>query len=141
MTETTLGDYLQRHCRRLFLRDLSQSVRIGVHAFEHAGAQRILFDIDLYVPLARSTPQQDRIDEVVDYDFVRTVVSAQIAKGHIELQETLCDAVLAALLEHPQVVAARVSTRKPDVYPDCAAVGVEAFRAKPSVPPITAALS
>jgi dihydroneopterin aldolase len=26
-----------------------------------------------------------------------------------------------------------VSTRKPDVYPDCDAVGVEIFRAKPGV--------
>jgi len=32
------------------------------------------------------------------------------------------------------VVAARVSTRKPDVYDDCDAVGVEAFRAKPRHP-------
>ena len=31
------------------------------------------------------------------------------------------------------VMAARVSTRKPDVYPDCDAVGVEVFRAKPGV--------
>jgi dihydroneopterin aldolase len=29
------------------------------------------------------------------------------------------------------VQAARVSTAKPDVYPDCAAVGVEVFRCKP----------
>jgi dihydroneopterin aldolase len=37
------------------------------------------------------------------------------------------------LLEHTGVMAARVSTRKPDVYPDCEAVGVEVFRAKPGV--------
>jgi 7,8-dihydroneopterin aldolase/epimerase/oxygenase len=31
---------------------------------------------------------------------------------------------------HPRVRAARVSTEKPDVYPDCAAVGVEVFGIK-----------
>ena len=55
-------------------------------------------------------------------------------QGHIDLQETLCDTVLAAMLAHPQVVAARVSTRKPDVYDDCDAVGVETFRHKPPRP-------
>ena len=73
------------------------------------------------------------LDEVVDYDFIRAIVHARIAQGHINLQETLCDDILNRLLEHTGVMAARVSTRKPDVYPDCEAVGVEAFRAKPGV--------
>jgi dihydroneopterin aldolase len=130
MTPIPLSDPLLRDCRRLFLRGLSRPVRIGIHDFERTAPQRIIFDIDLYVPLAQSTPQRDHIDEVVDYDFVRHAVSDLIEKRHIELQETLCDALLDALLAHPQVVAARVSTRKPDVYPDCDAVGVEVFRSK-----------
>ena len=135
-------DPLLTDCRRIFLRGLSRRVRIGIHDFERAAAQRILFDIDLYVPLIQTTPQCDRIDEVVDYDFVRNEVTQITERGHIDLQETLCDAVLAALLAHPLVVAARVSTRKPDVYDDCEAVGVEAFRRKPApgAPPPTTAL-
>ena len=128
---TSTIDPLLADCRRIFLRGLTRQVRIGVHDFERAAAQRILFDIDLYVPLAHTTPQSDHIDEVVDYDFVRDAVTRIVAQGHIDLQETLGDAVLAALLAHPQVVAARVSTRKPDVYDDCDAVGVETFRRKP----------
>ena len=135
-------DPLLTDCRRIFLRGLSRRVRIGIHDFERAAAQRILFDIDLYVPLIQTTPQCVRIDEVVDYDFVRNEVTQITERGHIDLQETLCDAVLAALLAHPLVVAARVSTRKPDVYDDCEAVGVEAFRRKPApgAPPPTKAL-
>ena len=41
--------------------------------------------------------------------------------------------MLALMLAHPNVAAARVSTAKPDVYPDCAAVGVEVFGIKESV--------
>jgi dihydroneopterin aldolase len=67
-----LGD-----CRRIFLRGLlTRHVRIGVHDFERVAAQRIIFDIDLYVPLADNTPRNDRIDEVVNYDFVRDEVIA-----------------------------------------------------------------
>jgi dihydroneopterin aldolase len=47
------------------------------------------------------------------------------------LQETLCDALLNNLLLHPQIVAVRIQTRKPDVYPDCAAVGTERIGYKP----------
>ena len=117
-------------CRRLFLRDHVVLVRIGVHEFEKQAAQRILVNVDLYVPLVASTPRHDDIAYVVDYDFVRRLVAERVSRGHIQLQETLCDDLLAAMLAHPHVRAARVSTEKPDVYPDCAAVGCEVFAIK-----------
>ncbi len=121
------------NCRRLFLTGLTVQANIGVHDFEHQAPQRLIIDVDLYVSFEGTRPKDDRIDEVVDYDFVRAVVHERIARGHIGLQETLCDDILTRLLDHTGVMAARVSTRKPDVYPDCEAVGVEAFRAKPGV--------
>ena len=124
---------LLRHHRRLFLQGLCVPVRIGIHDFEQAAPQRIIFDIELYVPLHDTTPHDDHIQEVVDYDFVREVVHTRVAQGHINLQETLGEDILTALLAHPGVAAASVSTRKPDVYPDCEAVGVQTFRAKPGV--------
>jgi dihydroneopterin aldolase len=117
-------------CRRLFLRDHEILIDIGVHEFEKRGAQRVLVNVELYVPLAHSTPRADDLAEVVDYDFVRERIAERVARGHIQLQETLADDILAAMLAHPQVRAARVSTEKPDVYPDCAAVGVEVFAIK-----------
>ena len=118
-------------CRRLFLRDYEVQVRIGVHDFERQGAQRMRVNVDLYVPLAQTTPTRDTLDEVVDYDFIRGAIAERVARGHIELQETLADDLLRRMLAHPQVRAARVSTEKPDVYPDCDAVGVEVFGLRP----------
>ncbi len=117
-------------CRRLFLSDYEVWINIGVHDFEKKGEQRVLINVDLYVPLALSTPKADQLSEVLDYDFIRRTISERVSKGHIHLQETLCDDVLALMLAHPQVRAARVSTQKPDVYPDCASVGVEVFAIK-----------
>lgn len=114
-------------CRCLFLRGYEVMIRIGVHEFEKKGEQRLLINVDLYVPLAASTPRHDRLSEVVDYDFIRDTVARRMAQGHIHLQETLVDDLLHALLAHPQVRAARVAAEKPDAYPDCAAIGVEVF--------------
>ena len=114
-------------CRRLFLRDYEVWINIGVHDFEKKGEQRVLINVDLFVPLALSTPTHDKLDEVVDYDFIRRSIAERVARGHIHLQETLVDDVLQVMLAHPRVRAARVSTEKPDVYPDCEAVGVEVF--------------
>jgi dihydroneopterin aldolase len=119
-----------RDCRRLFLRNYEVMINIGVHEFEKKGEQRVLINVDLYIPLALSTPKDDQLDEVVDYDFMRETIARRMAQGHVQLQETLCDDVVKAMLAHPNVRAARVSTMKPDVYPDCEGVGVEVFQIK-----------
>jgi 7,8-dihydroneopterin aldolase/epimerase/oxygenase len=117
-------------CRRLFLRNYEVRINIGVHDFEKQGEQRVVINVELFVPLAFSTPTEDKLREVVDYDFMRSTIAKRVDRGHIHLQETLCDDVAAALLAHPNVRAVVVSTEKPDVYPDCDAVGVEVFRIK-----------
>ena len=117
-------------CRRLFLRDYEVWINIGVHDFEKKGEQRVRINVDLFVPLAQSTPRADKLAEVLDYDFIRREIMARVAQGHVHLQETLADDVLKRMLAHPMVRAARVSTEKPDVYPDCDAVGVEVFGIK-----------
>jgi dihydroneopterin aldolase len=61
---------------------------------------------------------------------MRETIKSLSNKGHIHLQETFCDEIIAAMLMHPKVLAACISTAKPDVYPDCHSVGVEVFRMK-----------
>ena len=138
MTPTTMLPTLTHpdltNCRRLFLRNYELHINIGVHEFEKKGEQRVLINVDLFIPLTLSTPQNDQLQEVVDYDFIRSTIAKRMAQGHIQLQETLCDDVLNALLAHPKVRAVRVATEKPDVYPDCESVGVEVFRIKQDKP-------
>jgi dihydroneopterin aldolase len=117
-------------CRRIFLREVLVDANIGIHAFEKAGPQKLVISVDLFVPLALSTPLHDKIHEVLDYDFVRSTVRHRIDQGHINLQETLVDDLVRALLAHPLVRAVRVSSEKPDVYADVEAVGIEVFRFK-----------
>jgi len=117
-------------CRRLFLRNYEVWINIGVHDFEKRGEQRVLINVDLYIPLAVSTPKDDDLAEVLDYDFMRRTIGQRVKQGHVHLQETLCDDVLALMLAHPLVRAAKVSTEKPDVYPDCDSVGCEVFGLK-----------
>ncbi|ALS59988.1 dihydroneopterin aldolase [Pandoraea norimbergensis] len=117
-------------CRRMFLRDYEVFINIGVHDHEKRGEQRVLINVQLFVPLSDSTPVADKLDEVVDYDFMRETIAKRVGQGHIHLQETLCDDVAEALLAHPRVRAVGVSTEKPDVYPDCHSVGIEVFKMK-----------
>lgn len=118
--------------RRIFLRGLSLDMRIGVYAHEMGATQRVSIDVDVY--LAPPTkPVQDDIRNVLDYDFIRDEVQAFIADRHINLQETLAEAVAEICLARPEVLAVRVATSKPEAYENCDFVGYEVFRVKRTV--------
>ncbi len=124
-------------CRRLFLRDYEVWINIGVHEFEKRGEQRVLINVDLYVPLALSTPKADELDEVVDYDFIRRIDRAARAQGHIHLQETLGDDVLRADARRTRACAPRACRpRSPTCTPIATrsaskCFGIKAHRIEP----------
>lgn len=112
--------------RTIFLRDFEVIASIGIHTFERQNPQRIIIDVELFLaPDAAGGDGEDRIETVLDYDFLRERIRKIVEGRHFNLQETLCAEILDLCLARAEVAGARVSTRKPDVYPDCDSVGVE----------------
>lgn len=110
----------------ILLEGLELSIGLGIHDHERAAPQRI--SLSVWLTASYDAPPADRIDAVVDYDFLRQGILALGQGRHIELQETLCDEVAAlALGADPRVREVRVRSMKLDVYPD-ARVGCEVIR-------------
>ena len=109
----------------IILEGLEVAMRLGIHPHE-AVPQRVRLSVwmtvDYPVP-----PSADAIEEVLDYDFVRTGVRALAEGPGFALQETLVEAVAALCLADARVREVRVRSVKPDVYPD-ASVGCEVVR-------------
>jgi dihydroneopterin aldolase len=110
--------------RKIMLEDFDLPVDIGFHDFEIGTPQRLRINIEVWLS-ATHFPQCDSIDLAWDYDMLRSAVLALVAGRRFNLQETVVHEVYAIVAAREGVSAIRVSTRKPDIYPDCAAVGVE----------------
>lgn len=106
----------------ILLQGFEVTANIGVHDFEKTAPQRLLIDIELHLASA-ARPETDDISQTLNYDFLRTKTQALLALRHYELQETLAHDIASFCLANPQVTAATIYTRKPDVYPDCASIG------------------
>ena len=125
---TLLLDPRLAQCRRIFLRDWAVDANIGVYSVERQGTQQLVLNVDVFVSLAACTPRRDELDEVFDYDTVRSIVQERFARGHINLQETLVDDIAAELLRRPGVQAVRISSEKTEIYASVAGIGVEVLR-------------
>lgn len=115
---------LKPKSRKIMLEDFDMPVDIGFHDFEIGTPQRLRVNIEVW--LAESAfPQCDTVASAWDYDVLRTSVLALVQGRRFNLQETVAHEIYALVAARHGVEAVRVSTRKPDIYPDCAAVGVE----------------
>ena len=117
-------DSLQPRTRKIVLEDYRLDLDIGFHDFEIGNPQRLLVTIEVWVD-ERGFAAGDEAGRAWDYDFLRTEIGALVAGRRFNLQETVVREIYDLVAARRGVTALRVSSRKPDIYPDCAGVGVE----------------
>lgn len=110
--------------RRIRLEEFVLTASIGIHPEEKQARQRVLVTVELDVT-ALHAGKGDRIERALDYDFLRREIIALAKDRHFNLQETLAEGIARICLARRGVKRVRVSTRKPDVYPDCKSIGFE----------------
>jgi dihydroneopterin aldolase len=112
---------------RIFVHDYVLEVEIGVHHNEKGVTQRVRFSVDIDIA---SDPKnlEDDIDRTLDYDYVINGIKAIIARGHINLVETLAEDVAKHCISHPRAQRVEVMIEKLDKDPG--AVGVQIVRRK-----------
>ena len=110
--------------RKIILEDFRLPISIGIHDFERSAPQMVIVNVELTIADDMPDPK-DRIEDAVDYDFIRAGIMSIVKNRHFNLQETLCQEILELALRRGGIKRAKVSTRKPDVYPDCKSIGFE----------------
>lgn len=113
--------------RHVFIRDLLLPCSIGVHQHEKVEPQQIRINLDLAVKESTDT-LNDQIKNVVNYEEIVIGVRALIARGHVNLVETLADDIATMCLEDLRVRSVLVRIEKLDVFEDATSVGVEIER-------------
>ncbi len=109
---------------KIFVRDFVLPVEIGAYSFEHGKTQKMRFDVTAEV--VRVARNAEQLRHVVSYDLIMDGIRAIIAKGHVELSETLAEQIAAFILENPRVLKVVVRAEKLELGPG--GVGVEIER-------------
>ena len=117
-------DSLRPRSAKILLDSLEVQADIGFHDFEVGSPQRLLVTVEVWLDQVIA-PEADDPANAWDYDHVRRQVTELAAAGRYNLQETLAEAINERLASMHGVRALRVTTAKPDIYPDAKGVGVE----------------
>lgn len=123
-THGLVPDHLRPRTRKIVLEDYQLDLDIGFHAFEIGNPQRLLVTVEVWVEESAFAADDDA-DAAWNYDYLRTGIADLVAGRRFNLQETVARKIYDLVAARRGVTALRVATRKPDIYPDCAGVGVE----------------
>ena len=119
-----IPESLRVRTRKIVLEGLELSLDIGFHDFEIGAPQRFLVTVEVWIDAA-SFPEDDVVEGAWTSDYLREEILGLARAGRFNLQETFARRVYDLVAARHGVVGLRVVTRKPDIYPDCAGVGVE----------------
>ena len=112
---------------KIIVKNLKLDMRIGIYDFEKSDDQQVIVNIELWVTNA-AAGESDNHDDAVCYEATVRAVQKIAAAGHINLLESFVEEIADACLENTQVEKALVRAEKPDIMPECGAVGVEILR-------------
>ena len=73
----------------------------------------------------------DRLEDVVCYEEVANNIRSMVARGHVNLVETLAEKIADMCLKDEKVRAARIRIEKLDIFEDAVSAGVEIERFSP----------
>lgn len=102
----------------LFVRELEIRMYLGIHPHEKAAPQRVLLSVE-----ARTADVSGAVGDFIDYDAIVEFIRGYNG-ARIDTQEELAQSVHSFVRSLPGVRKARVTSCKPDIFTDCAAVGV-----------------
>jgi dihydroneopterin aldolase len=101
------------------VRDLSVPTVIGVHDWERAIEQTLVFNVDMVPATAdvRTPAASDDLADALDYSAVADTIAAVVRDGQFQLIETAAERVAERLLSDYKLTWLRLEVRKPIAAP------------------------
>lgn len=118
---------------KIHLDGLAVMADIGFHEFEVGTPQRLLISVEVWLD-DTATPAGDEAANAWNYDHLRLEIERIASSRRFNLQETVAREVYDWIAARAGVKALRVSTSKPDVYPNARGVGIEIASFSGTVP-------
>jgi len=120
---------------RVYLRDCTIQLNVGVHAYEKPKPQPVIVyaEVTSLLPRRYDNVAENSLDLIMDYDKLYQFVYKELPKmQHIAFLETIAEQIITFCFKDPRVAEVRVRLEKPEIFAGTARAGIEMFRKRMS---------
>jgi len=118
---------LNKNSDRIFVRDLTLQMSVGIYDHEKANEQTVIVNIVIDVE-SNFGKEISNIDDVISYEKIVKSITHISRKKHYDLLEEFAENIASICLEHKNSIKVKVSVDKPDIMRTCKTVGIEIIR-------------
>lgn len=112
---------------QILIEGLVLSASIGMFDYEYITRQDLRFDVTVDVSPLALKGEHD-VQNIVRYDYIVADIKSILAKGHIDLVETLAEDVAKLCLSYARAEQVCVTVAKLSAFDEAEAVGVRITR-------------
>jgi D-erythro-7,8-dihydroneopterin triphosphate epimerase len=94
------------------IKNLALRTVVGFNEWERNKKQDVLLNVEMEFE-AKKAVEADNVKDSVDYKKIKNEIIAGVEASNFNLLETLANYVLKIIMDHPQVLAAKVEVDKP----------------------------
>ena len=118
-----------KYQRKVFIKDLTLNIFIGIHNFEKKKKQKVRFNIEIMTD-PNINPSKKNMSTILNYETIVSKIYLLVKKKHHDLLEELAENIFNVIFKFRLVKKVKIKIEKLEIIKETEAVGINVSKTR-----------
>ena len=118
-----------RYQRKVFIKDLTLNIFIGIHNFEKKKKQKVRLNIEI-ITNPNINPSKKDMSTILNYETIVNKINYLVKKKHHNLLEELAENIFDVIFKFRLVKKVKIKIEKPEIIKETESVGINVSKTR-----------
>ena len=118
-----------KYQRKVFIKDLTLNIFIGIHNFEKKKKQKVRFNIEIMTD-PNINPSKKNMSTILNYETIVSKIHLLVKKKHHDLLEELAENIFNVIFKFRLVKKVKIKIEKLEIIKETESVGINVSKTR-----------
>ena len=118
-----------KYQRKVFIKDLTLDIFIGIHNFEKKKKQKVRFNIEIMTD-PNINPSKKNMSTILNYETIVSKIHLLVKKKHHDLLEELAENIFNVIFKFRLVKKVKIKIEKLEIIKETESVGINVSKTR-----------
>ena len=118
-----------KYQRKVFIKDLTLNIFIGIHNFEKKKKQKVRFNIEIMTD-PNINPSKKNMSTILNYETIVSKINLLVKKKHHNLLEELAENIFDVIFKFKLVKKVKIKIEKLEIIKETESVGINVSKTR-----------
>ena len=118
-----------KYQRKVFIKDLTLNIFIGIHNFEKKKKQKVRFNIEIMTD-PNINPLKKNMSTILNYETIVSKINLLVKKKHHDLLEELAENIFDVIFKFRLVKKVKIKIEKLEIIKETESVGINVSKTR-----------